>query len=1040
VVSGIHLDISQQKEYEEKLQRTNTVMQSILDNIPVGLSALDGELNLIAKNQLFQTNLDFPDELFLQEGSSFERIIRFNAERGEYGPGDHEQTIQTIIERARPPELHVFERVRPSGMALEVRGAPMPGGGFVTTHADISLRKQAEAEIARTTNMLQSVLDAATEVGVITIGLDNLITLFNKGAERMLGYAADEVVGRYTPELIHDADEVTRRAATLSTQLGRTVTGFEALLDPAVLGKRIEWSYQRKDGSRFPVGLVVTELTDPQGQRTGYLGVSQDISAEKDYQNGLREAKDTAEAATAAKGQFLANMSHEIRTPMNAILGMLTLLQQTTLSARQLDCAYKAHRAATSLLGLLNDILDFSKIEAGKMALDLQPFRIDHMMRDLSVILSANVGSKSDEILFDIAADLPKALVGDALRLQQVLINLTGNAIKFTEAGEVVVQIRVLSRNGADTTLRISVRDSGIGISPENQTHIFDGFSQAEASTTRRFGGTGLGLSISKRFIELMGGSLSLESALGQGSTFHFTITLRALADPVDAEKADRDPALQQLSALVVDDNATARDVLREMAQSWGWTVDAAESGASALQMIDDRDRASQPPYQVIFVDWMMPEMDGWQTIQQVRQKPTGADAPVIIMVTAHGREMLSLHSKEEQARLNVFLLKPITASMLFDAVAEAKSGRENLRVRPRLTEERVQRLQGMRLLVVEDNLINQQVALELLNAEGASVEIAGNGRLGVAAVAAANPPFDAVLMDLQMPVLDGYAATQAIRQQLKLVDLPVIAMTANAMASDREACLAAGMNDHVGKPIDLSDLVRVLNRHTHRASASSSAVAPTDPPAESGTQPTVGHVDVDGALERLGGNTALYVKVIQSYLHDLATQPDQLETLIENGDFKGAQRLRHTLKGLSSTVDADALSAVAKTMELAVSEIDASGPAPADLSHFRTAVGLTQSALNAVATHFTPMQTPTAALAKPLDTTHLLADLTDLHALLQHSDMQALTVHSQLCKTHEGAQDDLKALNTAMSALNFQQSMVQCESLIQTLRSANRP
>jgi two-component system, sensor histidine kinase and response regulator len=1038
-VSGIHLDISEQKKYEEKLQRTNTIMQSILDNIPVGLSAFDGQLNLIAKNHLFQTSLDFPDSLFPKEGTSFESIIRFNAERGEYGQEEYEQTIQTILERARHPEPHVFERVRPNGMALEVRGAPMPGGGFVTTYADISLRKLAEAEIARTTTMLQSVLDAATEVGIITIGTDNLISLFNKGAQRMLGYAADEVVGRYTPELIHDAAEVENRASALSTQAGRVVTGFEVLLDPAMLGKKIEWSYIRKDGSRFPVALVVTPLTDAQGQRTGYLGVSQDISAEKDYQNGLREAKETAEAATVAKGQFLANMSHEIRTPMNAILGMLTLLQQTTLTSRQLDYAHKAHRAATSLLGLLNDILDFSKIEAGKMALDLQPFRIDHLMRDLSVILSTNVGSKSVEVLFDIDSTLPKSLVGDALRLQQVLINLAGNAIKFTETGEVVVKIEVLSRQGVDLSLRISVRDSGIGISPENQTHIFDGFSQAEASTTRRFGGTGLGLSISKRFIELMGGTLSLESELGKGSTFHFTITLPAAATDAHANTTSRDPALRQLSVLVVEDNATAREVLGEMAKSWGWAVDTAQSGFQALELIDARAQSGQPPYQVIFMDWMMPGMDGWQTIQQVRQRPTGADAPVIIMVTAQGREMLAHRNKDDQARLNAFLVKPVTASMLFDAVAEAKSGRSNLRTRARSPADRAKRLQGLRLLVVEDNVINQQVAQELLSAEGAVVELASNGQLGVDAVGHANPPFDAVLMDLQMPVMDGFAATRAIRTQLGLTELPVIAMTANAMASDREACLAAGMNDHVGKPIDLQTLVKVLLHHTRLAVSGSLPGKPAQvtlvatPPPTPSAQATP-PMDVKGALERLSGNTALYAKVLQSYLKDLGSQADQLEELLHNSDQVAARRLMHTLKGLSATVGAQGMASTAEAMENALQGAGAQPISPAALAEFRGEVKDTERLVKEAAQR---LETPTFTQPtpkQPSNQAQLVTDLKVLRALLLQSDMQALEVHAQLRQAHEDANEEIQALNHAMEALNFEQSMVECTSLIQKL------
>ena len=1034
-VSGIHLDISEQKKYAEKLQRNNTIMQSILDNIPIGLSAFDSELNLIAKNQLFQTNLDFPDELFLAEGTSFERIIRFNAARGEYGTGDHEQTIQNILERAGHPTLHMFERTRPNGMALEVRGAPMPGGGFVTTYADITLRKKNEAEIVRTTTMLQSILNAATEISVVTIGTDNLITLFNKGAERLLGYTAEEVVGRHTPELIHDPVEVAGRAAALSKQLGRDVIGFEVLLDPSMLGKKIEWFYWRKDGSRVPVTLVVTALTDSNGLCTGYLGVSQDISLEKDYENGLRSAKDAAEAATAAKSQFLANMSHEIRTPMNAILGMLTLLQRTSMTPRQLDYAQKTHGAAKSLLGLLNDILDFSKIDAGKMELDLQPFRIDLLMRDLSVILSANVGQKPVEVLFDIDPTLPKALTGDAMRLQQILINLGGNAIKFTEKGEVLIQLKVLSQSDLTTTLRVSVRDSGIGISTQNQAHIFDGFSQAEASTTRRFGGTGLGLAISKRFVELMGGQLALDSAPGQGSNFYFTLTL---AIPGCLDAFDESPAtqLQSLSVLVVDDNETAREVLSKMAQSWGWQVETASSGAEAIHRVSARESANQPAYQAIIVDWMMPNMDGWETILRLRQQQTATEGPIVIMVTSHGREMLVHRSEQEQARLNAFLVKPITASMLFDAVIEAKSGRGNLRVRPRLEKEREQRLKNMRLLVVEDNLINQQVAQELLSAEGALVEIAGNGQLGVAAVAAANPPFDAVLMDLQMPVMDGYSATRAIRHELNLSNLPIIAMTANAMTSDREACLAAGMNDHIGKPIDLSDLVRVLNRHTHHTNGLTETTC--EVPNQTAGQTTDHHIDVGGALERLGGNTALYSKVLQSYLIDLQKQPDQLEALVEKGDRDGAHRLLHTFKGLSATVGADGLAALAKTMEFSINQVDSAGPTNAVLTHFREAVGINQSALNAIAARFAPKETSKTASKNPVNSTQLLADLVDLHALLQHSDMQALEVHARLVNTHDGAANELKSLNDAMSELNFQQSMVQCASLIQTLRSEN--
>jgi two-component system, sensor histidine kinase and response regulator len=435
------------------------------------------------------------------------------------------------------------------------------------------------------------------------------------------------------------------------------------------------------------------------------------------------------------------------------------------------------------------------------------------------------------------------------------------------------------------TTVRIAVRDSGIGIASENQSKIFDGFSQAEASTTRRFGGTGLGLSICRRLVGMMGGQLGLESTLGQGTTFFFSVTM-ARTDQI-TERAPRvaQGTLQNLSVLVADDNPVARELMHSMAQSWGWSVDLASDGAQAVALADARAKAAQPPYDAVFMDWKMPGMDGWEAIAQMQQVAPAMTAPITIMVSAHGRDMLAQRSAQEQARLHAFLVKPITASMLFDAVADAHAGHSNVRARPRDRAKKPERLQGLRLLVVEDNLINQQVARELLTAEGAVVQLADNGQLGVEAVAQANPQFDAVLMDIQMPVMDGYAATDAIRQQLGITDLPIIAMTANAMASDRAACLAAGMDDHVGKPFDLPHLIEVLLNFTKRAhgSAQSSiaiqrltAGAPSvQAPAHAQALPDVSVVDVDGATMRMGGDRELYAAILEAYCEELGGQPD---------------------------------------------------------------------------------------------------------------------------------------------------------------------
>lgn len=647
-------------------------------------------------------------------------------------------------------------------------------------------------------------LSDISPIGIYHADANVACTYANRSWREIYGLSEAEVVGNAWMKLLHPED----RPAVFA----KWAQSVEQKID-----FDMECRIQRRDGTVRMVHSRARPLHDTQRQIIGYVGSLEDITERKLNEQKLLEAKQDAEAANVSKGQFLANMSHEIRTPMNAILGMLQLLQGTDLTSRQLDYVSKTDGAAKSLLGLLNDILDFSKIDAGKMELDPQPFQVDRLLRDLSVILSANLGSKPVEVLFDVDAAVPPTLVGDAMRLQQVLINLSSNAVKFTARGEVVLQIQVLQKGDSRTTLRFAVRDSGIGIAPENQKRIFDGFSQAETSTTRRFGGTGLGLSISKRLVALMGGDLALDSVLGQGSTFSFDIVLRT-AEPGPADLPAECPLqLGALRVLVVDDNAVARQLMMDMAQSWGWLTDGAASGEDAVGLLQASAKGSREPYQVIFLDWNMPGMDGWETIERLQQMNLPGAAPVIVMVTAHGREMLAQRSAKEQARLDAFLVKPVTASTMRDAVVDAKVGRSNLRALPRIQVTHAGRLEGMRLLVVEDNLINQQVAQELLCAEGALVELADNGELGLAAVARAEIPFDVVLMDVQMPVMDGFVATRAIRHQLGLTTLPIIAMTANAMASDRQACLDAGMNDHVGKPFDLPYLVEVLLRQTGR-------------------------------------------------------------------------------------------------------------------------------------------------------------------------------------------------------------------------------
>lgn len=619
------------------------------------------------------------------------------------------------------------------------------------------------------------------------------------------------------------------------------------------------------------------------------------------------------EQANLAKSRFLANMSHEIRTPMNVILGLLQLLRGTPLSSLQLDYSDKAESAAKSLLGLLNDILDFSKIDAGKMELDIQPFEPERLMRDLSVILSGSTSDKPVELLFDLDAAMPAAVMGDSMRLLQVLINLCSNAVKFTPEGVVIVKCSVQGSTATEVTLRFAVQDTGIGIASENQRHIFDVFSQAEASTTRRFGGTGLGLSICKRLLDLMGSTLTLESTEGQGSHFHFDLQLPLADRVVESVAVPRQPQAGPLSVLVVDDNAQALRLISAMTSSLGWDVDGAQSGRQAIGLVQDRLASGHGPHHVVFIDWEMDGLDGWQTLERLESLYPPGQSPVVVMVSSHGRERLNQRSERELSQLSAYLIKPVTSAMLAEAVDCAFQGRGNLRASPRAPVLRKTRLDGMRILLVEDNPLNQLVARELLRAEGAMVETADHGRAGVEAVAQATVPFDVVLMDMQMPVMDGCTATRAIRRMLDGTPLPVIAMTANTMQSDRDACIAAGMNDHVGKPFDITYLIEVLRRHTGRISEQEQRLHASAAPAPLVPENSIAW---QVALQDMGGDQDLFLQVLGAYLQELPLLPDQLAVCLQTADRKSAHRMVHTFKGISATVGAKAMAAQALLLE----------------------------------------------------------------------------------------------------------------------------
>ncbi|QIE24143.1 Sensor histidine kinase RcsC [Caballeronia sp. SBC1] len=740
---------------------------------------------------------------------------------------------------------------------------------------------------------------------------------------------------------------------------------------------------------------------DANGTPVVMTGINRDITDQHQLELRLREAKEQADAASAAKSSFLANMSHEIRTPMNAVLGMLHLVQLSNLNLRQRDYVSKAQTAAKSLLGLLNDILDYSKIDAGKLQLDVHPFELEPLMQDLGVVLSGNQGDKNVEVLFDLDSALPNSLIGDSLRLQQVLINLAGNALKFTLTGQVIVSVELLQRVDATVRVRIAVTDSGIGISGEQTGRIFEGFNQAETSTTRRFGGSGLGLVICKRLVGLMGGDLQVESEVGVGSRFWFDITLGVdgASTPVTAPVIDR-----PLRLLVADDNQMAGELLVRTVAALGWQADFVCGGIDAVKKISESVRAGQP-YDVVLMDWRMPDLDGLNAAKLIRGAKDGVPLPVVVMVTAYGREVLAEARDSGEAPFVGFLTKPITPRQLSDVVLRALSA---VGTRPpelqELASRPAARLAGLNLLVVEDNALNRQVAEGVLRAEGAQVQLAEGGIEGVRRATTAGIPFDAVLMDIQMPDIDGFEATRRIRANPRCATLPIIAMTANASNADRQACLHAGMNDHVGKPIDVELLVSVLHAQID-GRKSPLAFAPYQAPSgvEVITEPLV--ETKASIVARFGGNIALINSVLDNFGSQTEKQLMLLSQQIAHGEPLGAASVLHAIKGTAGTVGARALSARAGQLEYDLRHADASATnvvitdeGVADLRD------LLRDSVTALAHEFEDdtIEAPFIDLVLPLAEWKLR--LNEIVAFLESSNLQAVALAEALV-AHTGSE-----------------------------------
>jgi len=647
-----------------------------------------------------------------------------------------------------------------------------------------------------------------------------------------------------------------------------------------------------------------TDLESTVTRRTEQLKVAMEAA---------EDAKDAADSANQAKGDFLANMSHEIRTPMNAIMGLSDLCLRTELNPKQNDYLGKIHASAESLLGIINDILDFSKIEAGKLDMESIPFEIDQVLNNLATVVTVKTQEKGLDLLFSRDPKVPPVLVGDALRLGQIMVNLVNNAVKFTESGEIVVQIDVIDLREDDVTLRFSVRDTGIGMNEEQQGRLFKSFSQADTSATRKYGGTGLGLAISKQLVEMMGGEIHVESEPGKGSNFIFTAQL-GIGEASEARSHIPIADLRGMRALVVDDNSTAREILSTYLESFTFDVTTAENAEVAIDILESKQELPD----LIVMDWLMPGLNGLEAAQKIRQDLHLAKDPHIIIVSAFASSSLAKKSGAEY--VDILITKPISPSQLFAAVMEAfgqkvdGAGTKHLSGR-QAEMDALRPIQGASLLVVEDNEINQQVASELLEHALFNVDIANHGQEAIDMISRGQ--YDCILMDVQMPVMDGFTATRELRKEERYKALPILAMTANATHEDRQRCEEAGMDDHIAKPIIPKVLFETLLKwvpHKERELPDAPDGEATD--ATSVELPDLQGVDTAAGLARVGGNVHSYLKLLNKFAENQANAIDEIRSAITGGDGELSMRLAHTLKGVGGTIGATVLQEAAAKLE----------------------------------------------------------------------------------------------------------------------------
>ena len=1035
-------DISERKKAEKSLRQSEKTARALLKATPEGALLLDIEGTVLETNsvaaRLLGTSVEetvgklftdlLPEELSENMKQQTGEVFRW---------GTPTRFVETFRGRFLDNTLYpLFDQdgnvIRLAVFLRDITDQKLAEQAL--KDGEERLRKLYE-ESKKSEEIYRSLLNSSADA-VVIFDLEGRTTYVNPSFTRIFGWTMEEVEGRRIDFVPKSEREATTEVIRSVVWEGKPWSDFET--------KRYT-----KGGEILDVSVSASRHNDHEGNPVGTMVILRDITERKRAEGKLAEALQTAkdlreqaESSSMAKSDFVANMSHEVRTPMNAIIGLTELALRSEPSPKMKDYLTKISSSSRNLLGIINDILDFSKIEAGKLDLESVDFDLRDVVGGLTDLLGDAASRKGLEFLAVVGPDVPCALTGDPLRLGQVLTNLTNNAVKFTEEGEIVVKATLVEKDRHKATIDFSVKDSGIGIEPEKIAKLFQSFTQADGSTTRKYGGSGLGLTICKRLIEMMGGRIRVESEPGTGSTFTFRLEL--VRQPVAEGGLYKGlPDLEGLKVLVVDDNRMAREILLEMLKSFSFEAVAVGSGEEALTEIFAASK--ETPYDLVLMDFNMPGMNGIETSIRIdNDVRLTQPVPKIIMVTVHGTE--AVMKQAEQAGLEGFLTKPVNQSLLFDTIMEIFGRKVERTVSLRESREPdgvcAEPLRGTRILLAEDNEINQQVATEILESVGARVHIAHNGLEAIKA--ATESDFDAVLMDIQMPEMDGYEATQKIRANPHSQNLPIIAMTAHALKGDREKCLAAGMNDHLTKPIGIDEVVSTLAHwidamRTSSERPDSESISPK-PVEEPPLPQSVAGLRIQSALRRFGGNTGLLLKILGNFVCDYPHVVDEIKDALAKGDMELGKRLAHTLKGVAANIGADDLSKAAGDLE---SSLDRDEFYRVDELCSRVQERLRQaidsaSVLTDRPECVTEIKDVPEREGDP-DSTELTPLFTELHDLIRRSHFRASQVAQSVREKvgHKGPQDELMRLQASLEKFDFRSARETLISIAESLSIA---